>query len=151
MSPAQLALPPYTVSSTNPLPAGVSAKQVVQDVVIDNLIENAALVDSRPSLLGYSDYGDVLQLDESQIASNVSSGVDVLRVTDSVTSMTLGTKMDPNNAASDLALDIRGTQVTRQRDRAGKVTSNKGGFAILLWVIWSSSHDRYLECDVSSS
>ncbi|HEY6537582.1 MAG TPA: hypothetical protein VI138_00905, partial [Candidatus Dormibacteraeota bacterium] len=115
VNPAQLALPPYSVSATNPLGSGVSAKQVVRDLVIDNLVENAALKTADASLLMYSDAGAVLVLDEQQISANVLAGVQVLSVEDTVSSMELGARIDPDNPASHIAIVVHGVQVMRQR------------------------------------
>lgn len=151
VSPSELALPPYSVSSTNPLPAGVSVRQVVKDVVIDNSIENAALESNRASLLQYSDSGALLGLDTTQVQDDQSQHLTILQVRDSVSSMQAGSASDPNNPASNIALKVIGSEYTRERIDSGKVRTMDRPFDITMWLVWSAPIDRYLACDVSSS
>lgn len=150
VAPSELVLPPYTVSTSNPLPPGVSAATVVKDVVIDDLIENAALVRSDPSLLAYSDVGGVLAVDQSQISANKSTGLRLLSIDDAVSNMALGRQTDPNNAAAQIAVVVRGTETTKQRSNANKPRTSVENFKVQIWLLWSTTADRYLQCDVST-
>ena len=150
VSPSELALPPYSVSTSNPLPAGVNPKRMVRDVVIDDLIENAALERRDPGLLAYSDNGGVLALDQNQIAKDESSDVRVLNIEDSVSNVELGTQADPNNPAADIAVVVQGVETTRERADSHKPHTTVEDFKVLVWLIWSAGKGRYLQCDAST-
>jgi hypothetical protein len=138
VNPALLVLPPFTVSTTNPLPAGVSAKQVVGDVVTDDLIQNEALERGNPALLAYSDTGDVLTLDQNQISENRANAEHVLDIRDSVSTMELGTRADPNNAAAQVAVIVRGNETTKEETTANKPRVASQRFEVLVWLLWST-------------
>jgi hypothetical protein len=149
VNPSELVLPPYTVSTANPLPAGVSAKRVVQDVVIDDLIENAAIERQEPGLLAYSDTGDLLEAEQQEIATNSSNNVRVLDIRDSITSVQVGSKADPNNSLATMATIVQGTEYREQRTGSGAPASTSQKFQVLLWVVWSPAETRYLLCDTA--
>jgi hypothetical protein len=146
-----LALPPYSVSTTNPLPAGVSAKQVVRDVVIDNLIENAALMRGDAALLNYSDAGNRLASEQDELSANVSSGTKVLGIHDDITSIQLGAKQDPNDASVQTATIVEGSETERQSIGSSAPRQTTRSFQVILWVVWSASHSRYLLCDTANA
>lgn len=147
VSPAELALPPYSVSISNPLPAGVSATRVVRDVVLDNLIENAALMRREAGLLKYSDVGNLLTSEQQEITADVSANVQVLRVADTITSVQVGSKADPNNPAAQIATIVQGTETRTQRTGVLRSVSSTRRFQVLLWVVWAPAEHRYLLCD----
>lgn len=151
VNPPALVLPPYTVSTSNPPPAGVSAKRVVKDVVIDDLIENAAIERRDPGLLAYSDTGDLLKAEQQEIATNSSSNVRVLDIRDTITSIQVGSKVDPNNSLATMATIVQGTEHREQRTDSGAPASTSQKFQVLLWVVWSPTDTRYLLCDTASA
>jgi hypothetical protein len=151
VNPALLILPPFTVSTTNPLPAGVSAKQVVRDVLIDNLIENAAVVTSRASLLAYADAGNLLTSEQQEISSDQAGNVQVLEIHDKFTNIEVGSKPDPNDASVQMATIVQGTETRRQRSGSGVARQTLRTFDVLLWVVWSTTQSRYVLCDSASA
>ncbi|MGH7642064.1 MAG: hypothetical protein ACRENX_03460 [Candidatus Dormibacteria bacterium] len=151
VNPSELILPPYTVSTTNPLPAGVSAKRVVRDVVVDDLIENAAIQKRDPTLLTYSDSGNLLQSERQEIVTNKSGGITVLSIRDSITNIEVGSKADPNNSSVQSAAIVQGTEVREQRIRSGVRTRSSHQFQVLLWLVWSQANLRYLLCDTADA
>jgi hypothetical protein len=151
VNPSELALPPYSVSASNPLPSGISAKQVVSDVIIDDLIENAALERAAPELLMYSDTGDALQSEKQDIASNKSRNTTVLRIQDAVTSIQLGSKSDPNNASAQIAAIVEGVETQEKRVSPGTLDHTRQSFDVLVWLVWSPTQARYLLCDTASA
>lgn len=150
VSPSLLALPPYSISPSNPLPADISAALVVKDIIVDDLVENAALERRDPALLAFADSGDVLALDQQQIATNASGGIRVLTVADIVSNMELGARPDPNNSSSTVAVVVQGTETTSERVGSGTPRRTSQNFKVLIWVIWSPDESRYLQCDVST-
>jgi hypothetical protein len=148
---AQVALPSYTVSSSHPLPSGVSAQQVVQDVQIDNVIENIAIERQDPALLAYADTGDWLAAEKTEISQNTANQVKVLSISDTLTSVQVGAKPDPKDGQADLATIIVGSERRVVADQAGKDVTTTKGFDALLWVIWSQPLQRYLICDTATS
>ena len=151
VSPSELALPPYSVSTSNPLPAGVTAKRVVRDVVIDDLIENAALERRDPGLLAYSDTGDLLQSERQEIATDKSDGLTVLSIRDTITGIQVGSKADPNNPSAQMAIIVKGTETREQRTGSEAVDHSTRHFQVLLWVVWSPTQTRYLLCDTANA
>lgn len=151
VSPSELTLPPYTLSTSNPLPAGVSAQRVVKDVVIDDLIENAALERRDPGLLAYSDTGDLLQAEQQEISTNTSGNIKVLSIRDNITSIQLGSKADPNNSSAQTAIIVQGTEIREQRTGSGPRDHTSRQFQVLLWVVWSPADSRYLLCDTANA
>jgi hypothetical protein len=149
VNPSQLVLPPYTASTSNPLPAGVSAQRVVKDVVIDDLIENAALERRDPGLLAYSDAGDLLRSEQQEIATDISDKVTVLNIRDEITSVQVGSKADPNNSSAQMATIVQGMEIRNQSTGTGSPTSSSQQFQVLLWVVWSPTQSRYLLCDTA--
>ncbi len=150
-SPSQLQLPPYTVSITNPLPAGISPTQVVTDVVVDNLIENAALEKGDPNLLADADTGDLLESEQQDLATSGSDRIKVLMVQDDISSVQLGSKGDPNDVSANIAAIVEGSETRQVRDAAGVVTSKTAQFDVLLWAVWAPTLNRYLLCDEAAS
>ncbi len=146
-----LSLPPYTVSTSNPLPTGVSAQKVVADVQVDNLIENAAIVRQDPALLTYADEGAWLTAIETEISQDRAKGIKVLSVTDALTSVQVGYQTDPNNSAADAAVIVVGTEVERDRLANGRIAVQSKHFDVLRWVVWSTTELRFLTCDTGSS
>ena len=151
VSPSELALPPYSVSTSNPLPAGVTAKRVVRDVVIDDLIENAALERRDPGLLAYSDTGDLLQSERQEIATDKSDDLTVLSIRDTITGIQVGSKADPNNPSAQMAIIVKGTETREQRTGSEAVDHSTRHFQVLLWVVWSPTQTRYLLCDTANA
>ncbi|MGC2191070.1 MAG: hypothetical protein WA751_01920 [Candidatus Dormiibacterota bacterium] len=128
----------------------MSAKRVVKDVVIDDLIENAAIERRDPGLLAYSDSGGVLTLDQDQISTDEAGSVRVLRVDDSVSNMEVGVQVDPNNPAAQIAVVVQGVETTKQRTASQEPHTASQKFKVLIWLIWSTDTGRYLQCDVST-
>lgn len=151
VSPAQLTLPPFTVSTTNPLPRAVSAKQVVRDVVIDNLIENAALERGDTALLTYSDTGARLASEQQEVNSDTSGDITVVGISDNITSIQLGSKRDPNDSAAQTAAIVKGNELEQQRKGTAPISRTSRAFQVLLWVVWSPNQAKYLLCDTSDS
>ena len=151
VSPSELALPPYSVSTSNPLPAGVNPKRVVRDVVIDDLIENAALERRDPGLLAYSDTGDLLQSERQEIATDKSDDLTVLSIRDTITGIQVGSKADPNNPSAQMAIIVKGTETREQRTGSEAVDHSTRHFQVLLWVVWSPTQTRYLLCDTANA
>lgn len=147
VSPAQLTLPPFTVSTTNPLPSGVSAKQVVRDVVIDNLIENAAVARPQSALLAYADAGNLLASEMQEISTDQTENIHVLEIHDDITSIEVGSKVDPNDASAQIAAIVRGSETRRQRTGSDAPGQTSRSFDVLLWVVLSPASNRYLLCD----
>lgn len=151
VNPTLLVLPPFTVSTTNPLPAGVSAKQVVRDVLIDNLIENAALEGGNAALLSYSDTGARLVSEQQEVATDTADDVAVIAIHDQITSIQVGRKQDPNDLAAQTATIVQGEEIEQQRKGTSAITRTSRTFQVLLWVVWSSTKARYLLCDTADS
>ena len=150
VNPSQLRLPPYSVSTSNPLPPGTSAKSVVTDVTVDNLIENVALERDDAALLQYSDSGDVLAIDQNQVSANKADGITILKVVDAVSSIEVGARTDPNSSAAQIALIVEGVETTTARTGPKHPRTTSTNFKILIWVLWSAHVHRYLQCDVST-
>jgi hypothetical protein len=139
------------VSTSNPLPAGVSAREVVADVIIDDLIENEALERANPALLGYADTGNVLQSERQEIAADSSGDITVLSIQDAVNSIQLGSKADPNNPSASIAAIVEGKEAQRERIGTAAIHHTKQSFDVLLWLVWSPTQARYLLCDTASA
>jgi hypothetical protein len=148
---SELALPPYSVSASNPLPTGISAKRVASAVIVDDLIENEALQRADPSLLEYADSGDALESETQEIAANKSGNISVLKIRDAVTSIQLGSKSDPNNAAAQIAAIVEGRETQEQRVGTGAINHATTPFDVLVWLVWSPTQARYLLCDTASA
>ena len=146
----EVKVPTYTVSTSHPLPSGVSAATVAQDVVIDNLIENVAIERGDAALLPYADCGNWLAAEQATIAKNHENSISVVSVRDEVTSMKLGFQSDPNDSAATAAVTLTGVEVEVSRNgSAGPKTSNTA-FAVLQWLSFSTATGRYLTCDSAS-
>jgi hypothetical protein len=148
---AQLTLPPYSTSTTYPLRAGTSAKTLVEDVQIDDLIENIAIERGRPSLLNYADSGAWLVAIQQEIAQDRAQKLKVISVTDEVSSMQAGYEVDPSNPAASAAVIVQGSEVDVERLSSGKLHTKTTMFDVLRWLVWSPSTFRYLTCDTGSS
>ncbi len=142
--------PTYTVSTTHPLPSGVSAAAVAQDVVIDNLIENVAIERDDPALLAYADCGNWLAAEEATISKNRAASVTVLSIRDEISSMELGFQRDPNDPSVTAAVTITGVEVEVSRSGRGTPTTATSSFDVLQWLSLSNSARRYLTCDSAS-
>ena len=148
---SQVVVPVFTVSSSHPLPSGVSAQLVVKDAEIDNLIENVAIERQDPALLAYADAGDWLAAEEGEIAHDKSAQITVLSIKDAVTSVEVGFQPDPNDSNADAAVITRGTE--RQIERVGdeppetKVTA----FAVIQWLQWAPKLGRFVLCDTADA
>jgi len=148
---AQLALPPYSASTSNPLPAGVSAKTVVEDVQVDDLIENVAIERQQPALLKYADSGDWLASEQGEISQNKRAGTVILSIVDRFTSISVGFRTDPNESDARAAVILQGTETRRQRSGQGVDSERSTAFDVLQWLVWAPSLKRYLTCDTASS
>ena len=149
VNPSQLRLPPYSVSTSNPLPAGTSARMVVEDFVADNLIENSAIERGDAALLKYADAGGMLSVNQALITSDQAKGSHFLTIDDTVSSLVLGRETDPNDPSAVLALNVEGVEKTQTRSQTGSVGHKVADFHVLVWVIWSPTLSKYLRCDVS--
>ncbi|HUY09377.1 MAG TPA: hypothetical protein VMW80_08000 [Candidatus Dormibacteraeota bacterium] len=119
------------------------------DVVTDNLIENLAIERGDAQLLAYSDSGGMLAIDQSTISTDRSDGTRILSIDDSITSLVLGSEVDPNNSDAQAALNVEGVERIARRDPDGKVSHTVDNFHVLIWVDWSTVLQKYLRCDVS--
>ncbi|MFZ0994435.1 MAG: hypothetical protein WAO09_00440 [Candidatus Dormiibacterota bacterium] len=146
---SELTLPPYSVSASNPLPAGITARNVIRDFIADNLIENRAVEREDPQLLQYAVTGGLLSIDDSTIARDQASGSRILNIDDSISSLAIGSESDPNDSAATIALNVEGVEQTATRNAQGKVARNVDDFHVIIWVVWSETLDKYLRCDVS--
>ncbi|MHB1623780.1 MAG: hypothetical protein ACYCTZ_00365 [Candidatus Dormibacteria bacterium] len=144
-------MPAFTVSTSHPLPSGVSAELVVKDVQIDNLLENIAIERQDPGLLQYADSGDWLAAVRGEIGKNKVKGVAVVSVTDKVASVQAGFQTDPSNPDATVAVIVAGSEVEVERLASGEVTTKTTRFDVLRWLVWSASAGRYLTCDTASS
>ena len=147
---SEVQTPVYTVSTTHPLPSGVSAAAVAQDVVIDNLIENVAIERGDPALLAYADCGNWLTSIGQEIRKDKAKGVTVLSVRDSVATVVVGTKTDPADPSLTIAVVVTGTEVERAKSGSGPIDTSTS-FAVIRWFAWDSELRRYLTCDTGSS
>ena len=147
----QLATPSFTVSTSHPLPTGVSAQQVVQDVQIDNLIENIAIERQDAALLAYADTGDWLAAEKTEISQNTANRVKVFSISDTLTSVQVGFESDPSDPEAVAAVISDGTEVQTQRTGTGPDTSHTTHFSVIQWVQWAAGLDRYVLCDTASS
>ncbi len=143
-------VPPYSVSTTHPLPAGVSAATVARDVVIDNLIENVAIERGDAALLTYADCGNWLAAVAQEIQSDKGHGTHVVSVSDTVAAMDVGTKADPAAPSLTIAIVITGTE-TELSTTGSQQTKKSTPFAVIRWVLWDAGLGRYLTCDTGSS
>jgi hypothetical protein len=148
---AQLALPSYSVSTSYPLPSGVSAKTVVEDVQIDDLIENVAIERQQPGLLKYADSGDWLGAIQREITQDRTQDLKVISITDNVTSIQAGYQVDPSNSAAKAAVIVQGSEVEVERLSDGKRHTKTSSFDVLRWLLWTAAISRYLTCDTGSS
>lgn len=148
---AQLALPSYSVSTSYPLPSGVSAKTVVEDVQIDDLIENVAVERQQPGLLKYADSGDWLGAIQQEITQDRTQDLKVISITDNVTSIQAGYQVDPSNSAAKAAVIVQGSEVEVERLSDGKRHTKTSSFDVLRWLLWTAAISRYLTCDTGSS
>lgn len=149
VNPSELALPPYAISASNPLPSGTSARKVVRDFIADNLIENRAIERRDPQLLQYAVTGGLLTLDNATIAHDRATGTRLLSIDDSISSLALGSESDPNDSAAKIALNVEGIEHTTMRAAHGKVSHRLDDFHVIIWVVWSEAMNKYLRCDVS--
>ncbi len=140
--------PTYTVSTTHPLPSGVSAAAVAQDVVIDNLIENVAIERDDPALLAYADCGNWLAAEGQEMGQAKSRGEVVLSVTDVFSHVEVGFQPDPSNSSAEAAAILTGTERQRVRSPTGAVTVKTSSFSVIRWLVWSPTVSRYLTCDL---
>ncbi|MHB1499904.1 MAG: hypothetical protein ACYCYK_01835 [Candidatus Dormibacteria bacterium] len=147
---SQVAPPTYTVSTSHPLPPGVSAQQVVKDAGIDNLIENVAIERQDPALLAYADTGDWLAAIKGEISSNIQQHVRVISVRDEVTALKVGFQSDPKNRAADASVIVQGTEIEVERLASGKQVRRVQAFDVLRWFVWNPADHRYLTCDTGS-
>jgi len=148
---AQVALPSYTVSSSHPLPSGVSAQQVVQDVQIDNVIENIAIERQDPALLAYADTGDWLAAIADEISTNAHNHMKVLSIKDYLTSVEVGFQPDPQDASATASVILKGSELQIETNKQGGRTLHTQPFDVLRWLVWSPQLGRYLTCDTGSS
>jgi hypothetical protein len=148
---SEVQIPPYAVSTTHPLPSGVSAATVAQDVVIDNLIENVAIERGDPTLLPYADCGNWLAAEEQEMGQAKGRGEVFLSVRDAFIQVEIGFQPDPSDPSASAAAILTGTETQRVRSSTGAVTVKTSYFSVIRWLVWSPTVDRYLTCDLGSS
>ncbi len=148
---SQVAPPTYTVSTSHPLPPGVSAQQVVKDAGIDNLIENVAIERQDPALLAYADTGHWLAAEQGEIARDKSSKVTVLSIRDVVSSVKVGFQVDPNDPKATAAIITTGTERQTERVAGGPRTVKVTSFDVIQWLEWAPKLGRFVLCDTASS
>lgn len=147
----QLATPSFTVSTSHPLPTGVSAEQVVQDVQIDNLIENIAIERQDAALLAYADTGDWLAAIADEISTNAHNHTKILSINDVLNSVEVGFQPDPQDASATASVILKGSEVQVEINQNGKRTEHTQQFDVLRWLVWSQPVGRYLTCDTGSA
>ena len=146
----EVKVPTYTVSTSHPLPSGVSAATVAQDVVIDNLIENLAIERGDATLLTYADCGNWLAAEKQEILKNSASGIQVLSLTDRLESVSVGFQPDPANPDVVAAATVTGTE-TRTTQQEGKPPqTSRSQFDAILWFGRPPAAQRYLVCDAGT-
>ena len=148
---SQVAPPTYTVSTSHPLPPGVSAQQVVKDAGIDNLIENVAIERQDPALLAYADTGHWLAAEQGEIARDKSSKVTVLSIRDVVSSVKVGSKQDPQAPSVDVAVIMSGSETRVSSTPGSGIKTTTKSFDALLWFRWDAKLNRFLVCDAAAS
>jgi hypothetical protein len=148
---SQVVVPVFTVSSSHPLPSGVSAQLVVKDAEIDNLIENVAIERQDPALLAYADAGDWLAAEEGEIAHDKSAQITVLSIKDAVTSVEVGFQPDPNDSNADAAVITRGTERQIERVGVGRPVTKVTAFAVIQWLQWAPKLGRFVLCDTADA
>lgn len=121
------------------------------DVVIDDLIENAALERQDSALLAYSDTGDRLQAEQQEISTDTADKITVLSIVDDISSIQVGSKADPNNASAQVAAIVQGKETREQRIGSDPRTHSMKSFQVLLWILWSPAQMRYLLCDTADA
>jgi hypothetical protein len=151
VDPSELALPPYSVSTSNPLPEDISARKVAADFVEDDLIENAAIERKDAGLLIYAASGNALLAEQQEIMADSSGDITVLRIRDAVANIQLGTKADPNNRSANIAVIVQGQETRQQRAGKAAVSRMTHHFDLLLWLVWSPAQSRYLLCDTATA
>ncbi|MGB9483419.1 MAG: hypothetical protein WCB86_05945 [Candidatus Dormiibacterota bacterium] len=119
------------------------------DVITDNLIENRAIERGDAPLLAYADSGGMLTIDQSTISTDRSDGLRILSINDSISSLVLGSEVDPNNPDAQAALNVEGVERITRRDSEQKLSHTVDDFHVLIWVDWSPVLQKYLRCDVS--
>lgn len=148
---SELALPPYSVSASNPLPNGTSVRKIVADFIDDDVIENTAIERQDPGLLPYADTGNVLLAEQQEITTDTSGGIAVLNIRDVVANIDLGSKSDPNNPSANIAVVVQGDESREERVGTGKAKRTTHDFDELIWLVWSPARSRYLLCDTANS
>jgi len=133
------------------LPSGISARNVVADFVEDDLIENAAIEKRDASLLTYATSGNALAAEQQEITADSSGDITVLRIRDAVFNIQVGSKADPNNPSAGIAVIVQGQESREQRVRKAAVDSRTHDFDVLIWLVWSPAHSRYLLCDTATA
>ncbi len=146
----EVKVPTYTVSTSHPLPSGVSAATVAQDVVIDNLIENVAIERGDAGLLPYADCGNWLAAETLSINQASGGSIHVLSVTDTFSEVQVGFKPDPGNSAAAAATILTGLETERVRSSSGSITTKTSHFSVIRWLVWSPAKTRFLTCDLGS-
>lgn len=148
---AQVSPPTYTVSTSHPLPSGVSAAQVAKDVVIDNLVENIAIEKGNPALLAYADCGAWKRAEAAEISRDKATGVQVTRILDTYSSVRVGFQPDPNSKAVAAAVIMAGDESRVSRMSGMPPRRSTRPFHVILWVGWSPAANRYLVCDTADA
>ena len=147
---SEVKVPPYSVSTTHPLPSGVSAATVAQDVVIDNLIENVAIERGDAALLSYADCGNWLAAESLAITQTKLKGETILSVTDAFSEVQVGFKADPSDPAVAAATILVGSETRKVRSAGDLVTTKTSAFSVIRWLAWSPAQKRFLTCDLGS-
>ncbi|MGC1908777.1 MAG: hypothetical protein WA809_04155, partial [Candidatus Dormiibacterota bacterium] len=104
-----------------------------------------------PALLAYSDSGDRLRAEQQEISTDTADKVTVLSIVDHISSVQVGSKVDPNNAAAQMAAIVQGRESREQRSGSAPTTRNSQSFHVLLWILWSPGQMRYLLCDTAEA
>jgi hypothetical protein len=139
------------VSTSNPLPEGISARKVAADFVEDDLIENAAIERKDAGLLTYAASGNALLAEQQEITADSSGDIMVLSIRDAVANIQLGSKADPNNPSADIAVIVEGQETRQQHAGKAAVSRMTHHFDLLLWLVWSPAQSRYLLCDTATA
>ena len=133
VSPGQLTVPAYTLSTSHPPPAGTPVRQVMLNLVEDNYVENVAIERGAPSLLPFADAGPRLLAEREEIAADIRNSVTVVALRDVIRSATVGSKPDPAAPRVLTAVILAGTEVRTQRTNAG-VTTSTTPFQVIVWL-----------------
>ena len=131
--PSQLTVPPYTLSTLHPPPAGTPVRKVMLNLVEDNYVENVAIERGDPALLQFADTGPRLLAEKEEISANRRNGTKVVSIRDFIISAKVGSEPDPSAPTVRMAVIVTGTELRTQRTSSGTTTSS-APFQVIVWL-----------------